>query len=197
MINKLSAYLTNVMINKKIIEPDEFELYHYGLFVTITEAWLMIFCILAGIIFNVILQSIVFFIMFFLVHRFAGGFHAKTEWQCQIITLSTFFLCIAGIKYETNINMIYMIVVYIVCCVVIIILSPADTPQKPLSKAEKMKFKKITAVIVLICSVIAALFLLNSKTVTFAYAIINGMMLQTVSVIFGRLLNQKVLSEKQ
>lgn len=195
MINKLSAYLANTLIKKKIIEQEDFELYHYGLFVTITEAWLLLFCISVGIIFNVILQSIVFFVIFFLVHRFAGGFHAKKEWQCQIITLSLFFLCIAGIKYETDINMIYMIAVYIVGCVVIIALSPADTPQKPLSKAEKVKFKKITAVIVLICSVIAALFLLNSKTVSFAYAIINGMIVQTVLVVIGRLFNYKLLSE--
>lgn len=196
MINKLSAYLANVLIRKKIIEPKDFELYHYGLFVIITEAWLLLFCVSVGIIFNVVLQSMVFFVIFFFVHRFAGGFHAKTEWQCQIITLSTFFLCIAGIKCETGINMIYMISVYIVSCVVIIVLSPADTPQKPLSRTEKVKFKKITAVIVLMCSVIVLLFLSNRKTISFAYAIINGMMLQTVSVVIGRLFNKKLLSEK-
>lgn len=195
MISKLSKSITDMLIRNNKIHNDDSELYHYAFFIIISEFILFVYCLLIGFIFNVVLQALVFAVVFYVLHRFAGGFHAKTELQCQAVTFSSFLLCIWLIKLTKQFNPVYLIITYIVCCILLIILSPSDTPQKQVSAQEKTKFKKITILLVIICSAIVTLLLCFKSTVIFANSIIIGVILETVSVIFGRLFNYKLLSE--
>ncbi|MCH5321043.1 MAG: accessory gene regulator B family protein [Eubacterium sp.] len=195
MISKLSKSITNMLIRNNKIHNDESELYHYAFFIIISEFILFVYCLLIGAIFNVVLQALVFSVVFYVLHRFAGGFHAKTELQCQAVTLSFFLLCIWLIKFTMQFNPIYLIITYIVSCIFLMILSPSDTPQKQLSTLEKTKFKKITILLVIICSAIIALLFCFKSTVIYANSIIIGVILETLSVVFGRLFNYKLLSE--
>ena len=195
MISKLSKSITDMLIRNNKIHNDDSELYHYAFFIIISEFILFVYCLLIGFIFNVVLQALVFAVVFYVLHRFAGGFHAKTELQCQAVTFSSFLLCIWLIKLTKQFNPVYLIITYIVCCILLIILSPSDTPQKQVSAQEKTKFKKITILLVIICSAIVTLLLSFKSTVIFANSIIIGVILETVSVIFGRLFNYKLLSE--
>lgn len=195
MINKLSVSITNLLIRNNKINNDEFELYHYAFFIIISEFILFVYCFLIGAVFNVVLQALVFFVVFYVLHRFAGGFHAKTELQCQVVTLSSFLLCIWLIKFTAQLDSIYLIITYIVSCIILVFLSPSDTPQKQLSAQEKTKFKKITFLLVIICSAVVTLLFSFNSTVIYANSVIIGVILETVSVIFGRIFNYKLLSE--
>ena len=129
------------LIQNKNINEDDFDLYNYGLFIVISEILLFVYCLIVGAILKIALPSTLFCIIFFLLHRFAGGFHAKTELHCLIITLSFFLISIVLIKLSTQLNCIILISIYVCCSIILIVLSPAETPQKPLSNKEKMLFK--------------------------------------------------------
>ena len=133
-MNKISICITNKMLEKEIISNDDFELYHYGLFIILSDTFLCAFCLLSGIVLSIPLQSILFFFSFFVLHRFAGGFHANKELHCQIITLSSFLLCMIGIKNFNNNLLKPFIIIFVICCFILIAFSPADTPQKELRK---------------------------------------------------------------
>ena len=194
MVNKLSIYVTNILVDKGKIIKEDYELYHYGLFILISEILLFMYCLLVGAVFKNILPSILFYMFFSLVHRFSGGFHAKTELHCLIITLSFFLISIILIKLSTQLNCITLIAFY-VCSIILIILSPADTPQKPLSNKEKILFKKMTSLIIVVgFIVIVALFVKNIYL--YANAIVIAVFLQTLSIICGRLFNKRLLTNK-
>ena len=112
MVNKLSIYVTNILVDKGKIIKEDYELYHYGLFILISEILLFMYCLLVGAVFKNILPSILFYMFFSLVHRFSGGFHAKTELHCLIITLSFFLISIILIKLSTQLNCITLIAFY-------------------------------------------------------------------------------------
>lgn len=193
MISKLSEKLTEYLYNNNTISKDDVELYNYGLFIVISEILLFVYCLIVGAILKIALPSLLFCSIFFLVHRFAGGFHAKTELHCLIITLSFFLISIVLIKLSTQLNHIILISIYVCCSIILIILSPADTPQKPLSNKEKTLFKKITSLIVVLCIVLVLI--LNIKKISlYANAIIVAVVLQSVSVVCGRLFNKKLLT---
>lgn len=193
MINKISEKLTYKLIENCVIKNGEYELYHYGLFLLISEIWLLCYCLLIGAILKILLPSILFYFVFFCVHRFSGGFHAKSELHCQIITLSFFLFSIIAIKQSVQTNPIVLIGIYLCSSTILIALSPADTPQKPLSKKEKLLFKKITLLIVIIDFI--AIVLLNIQYMyLYANAIIVAVLLQTLSITCGRLFNKKLLS---
>ena len=90
MISKLSKRIAQYLADKNKIDGDEIDLYHYGLFVMISEFFLMFCSLVIGIIFKIPLQGVIFYLVFFITHRYAGGFHAKTEFHCQAVTLSSF-----------------------------------------------------------------------------------------------------------
>lgn len=195
MINKLSEKTTEYLIKRTTIESDDYELYHYGLFVLLSEVFLLSFCLITGLVFKAILPSILFYATFFAIHRFAGGVHVKTEAHCLTLTLTAFALSIASFKLWSFIDCGILITLYIMCSVISILLSPAGTPQKPLSDKERVKFKKITALIALIGLLLTVLFILTDNRI-FANAVFVALLLQTISIICGRLFNKRLKTQE-
>lgn len=195
MINKLSESITKNWMEKDVIESEDYELYHYGLFIVLSEVLFLLFTLLVGAIFNITLPSIVFFVTFSIIRRFAGGFHAKTELHCQIISLSFLFFSVVTIKYSSkHINDFNIICGVLICMILLILFSPSDTPQKPLSISERKMFKKITFFVSIIFFVIIfALLEYNIKV--YAIAIVCAFLLETVLVILGRMFNNRLVEK--
>lgn len=189
MINSISEFIAKRWVYKSVISEEDYELYHYGWFVILSDLWLFFVTLTIGIFFNITIPSIVFFVTFFVIRRFAGGFHAKTELHCQIISLSFLFLSLVGIKYMLfEIESIYLIIINMICVIILPIISPADTPQKVLSSKEKKKFKIITMFISFGFTTINIL-TLYCKLNFVSAAIVCAFVLETILVVFGRLLN--------
>lgn len=195
MINNLSEKITGYLIKRKTIESDDYELYHYGLFVLLSEVFLLSFCLITGLVFKAVLPSILFYVTFFAIHRFAGGVHVKTETHCLALTLTAFALSIASFKLWSFIDGGILITLYTVCSVISILLSPADTPQKPLSNKERVKFKKITALIASIGLLLTSVFIITENRI-FANAVFVALLLQTISIICGRLFNKRLETQE-
>lgn len=191
MINSLSLKITNKLISKNIIDEENRDLYHYGFFIVISELLLLVFCVAVGALLGIALESIVFYVAFFVFHRFAGGFHANTELKCQTVTAFSFVAALLGIKFIVPIDGKYIIFAYIAVCAVLIAVSPADTPQKRLTKDEKKKFKAYTAAVsVLFALITVALYCFNASG-SFTVSVFIAAALELISVILGRLFNDK------
>lgn len=193
MISKLSAKVTKHLITINVISNDDFDLYNYGLFILFSEIFLLVYCLIVGAIFKIICPIILFYIVFFIAHRFSGGVHLKTELHCQIITLLFFLVGIIAIKQSSLLSYEVLTGFYIICAAILIILCPADTPQKPLTDKEKILFKKITLLIVVVGLITTVI--LNLKTMhLYSNAIIVAIVWQTISVICGKLFNKRLLT---
>lgn len=192
MINRLSERITNRWVSKRLISEEDYELYHYGWFIVLSDLWMLLFTSILGIIFKAFWSSLVFFVTFFIVRRFAGGFHAKTELHCQIISLSFLSISIISIKYLfLNINSIYLFLINLVCIIVLPFISPADTPQKVLSPEERKKFKIITGCISFAFMIINCI-MLYYRVQFVSAAIVCAFALETILVAFGRMFNFKL-----
>lgn len=191
MISSLSLKITNMLIRKNIIDEDNRDLYHYGFFIVISELLLLAFCVLAGSVLGITLESIVFYVAFFAFHRFAGGFHANSELRCQIVTASSFIAALLIIKFSVAIGHDTLIFSYIAECAALIAVSPADTPQKRLTPEEKKKFRAYTAAVcVAVALIMIVMYHLNAPD-KLAVSILIAAALELVSVLFGRMLNEK------
>lgn len=193
MISKVAKIITQYLIKKHAIEDDDYQIYHYGLFVLISESFFWVYCLFVGAVLKIVLPSLLFCAFFFLSHRFAGGFHAKTELHCLMITLSSFLISIIAIKLSVQLNDIFLLVFYVCCSIILIVLSPADTPQKPLSNKDRILFKKITSLIVAV-GFIAIVVLNTNKLYLYSNAITVAVLLQSLSVVCGKLFNKKMLT---
>ena len=195
MISRISNRIAQGLVQKNIISEDETELFHYGLFVIFSELFALIYCLLVGTVLKVIFVSVLFYVFFGILHRFAGGFHVKTELCCQIITALFFLMGIAGTKFSVLIDSGYLMVICAFSSLLLVILSPADTPQKPIEPKERVMFKKIILITVVIGFVLVILLNLIGAYM-YANTIVVAIVMQTISVILGKLFNKNLLISK-
>lgn len=192
MIGSLSKKLAKALVNQKHIELEDFELYHYGLFIVLSELFLFSFCVLAGLLLKITVESIVFFVSFLLIRRYAGGLHVKTESKCLALSLTSLLVSIIFIKISLmNASILFCVVLQLICSILLPIISPADTPQKKLSKKERKVFKRITITILIAFAVIGILLHLLDFD-RFAISIVYAIFLETMLVILGRIFNGRL-----
>ena len=98
MIGKLSDKLTLALIRRGQIDADERELYAYGFFILLSDLFFGIIACLIGAVCGVILEAILFYIAFRCIRQYAGGYHAKTETRCQVLSSLAILLAVLAVK---------------------------------------------------------------------------------------------------
>ena len=156
MINNLSVRLTKILLDKGSITEDERDLYIYGFFMLLSQLMYFILACIFGLLFQCFLDSIIFYIAFQFIRRYAGGYHAATETRCEI--LSSFSIIgsigIIGLLDVYDFKVVLLsITLFSAGC--IFILCPLDAPEKPLTKKELKYFRKISRIILFLIFFVA------------------------------------------
>lgn len=145
MINNLAKLLTGKLLSNGKITEDDQELYIYGLFILISQLMYLILTCIAGIIFGCFLESIVFYLSFQFIRKYAGGYHASTEARCEILSSLSIIASIAFIKLAKQYDFVTVLfIIAIVLAISIFLFAPLDSPEKELSEKERKYFRKIS-----------------------------------------------------
>lgn len=76
--------ITNFLINKNIISINDRDIYIYGLFVILYNAFLLVNIIIIGLIFNKFVFSLLFLLFWTPYRIFVGGSHCSTPLRCWL-----------------------------------------------------------------------------------------------------------------
>lgn len=165
MISRLANLTVRCFLKHSDIKDDEQDLYQYGFFILLSQILYFIIAGLAGILFGAFFESIIFYIAFQFIRRYAGGYHASTETRCEIMSTLSIVACIAVIRASKTYDFHYvLLIISAVSALIIAVLCPLDTPEKPLSDAELKYFRKISLIILLvIIAVIAVSYIWDAK----------------------------------
>lgn len=192
MFNYCSNKICKILLDNKQIEEDELELYKYGFFLLLSNIFFTILIIVLGLLFGNIFETLIFYISFCTIRHFAGGYHANTEIRCDIITTLFFTVSVFLISLSEQRN-IKIIVLFLsaLSVVTISVLSPLDTPAKPLDSDEKKKYRRISLIIL---SVIVVLIII-SYIFKIKYTLIPcciSLILEAVLLLAGKIKGQIV-----
>ena len=158
MITNLAKKIVDSFIADSEIAGEDRELFIYGLFILISKIHYFLLTLLFGCIFNVAVESIVFYMLFTLLRGYAGGIHASSETICMISTPLSMFASVLVISVGSKIfQTIPFACMLFVNSVIIIFLGPQDSPQKPLAEVEKRLYKRNTVIIVFLVLFIAGI----------------------------------------
>ncbi|MDY5399805.1 accessory gene regulator ArgB-like protein [Eubacterium coprostanoligenes] len=161
MTSKLSSYLTEKLLSNGTISDEDKDLYIYGLFMLISHLIFFIIACIFGLILGCIFESIIFYIAFQFIRRYAGGYHASTETRCEIFSTLSILACIIIIKLSNTYDFqTVLLIITILSSVCIFVFSPLDTPEKPLSEKEFKYFRKVSCLIlfVIVAAIIVSYF---------------------------------------
>lgn len=187
MISKLSIAFTKKLVQNDIIPATEQEMYVYGFFMLISHLFYLIVACIFGIIFNCFIESVIFYVFFQSIRQYAGGYHAKTEIKCEILSTISIALCIFVIKLSKihDIKM-FLIILSFIFTILVFILCPLDTPEKKLTKKEKKHFRTISWIILIFILIIIIISYLMELNVLFASSCMS-LILEGILVLLGKL----------
>lgn len=187
MIVKLSSKITELLINRDVISSENKELYDYGFFILLSQILYFIIALIFGIIFNVLLQSVVFYIAFQFIRKYAGGYHASTEGRCEIMSTLSILACIVMIWLSRSYDFsLLLFCISLVAVLVIAILCPLDTPEKPLSNKELKYFRKISWLILFIIAALIVVSYIFGWSYTFSPCCMS-LILESILIIAGKI----------
>lgn len=142
------------MLTDHFSEEERAELVKYGLERGKTILLSVLVVLILGYFFGVLWKSIIFYISFCLLRRYAGGFHAESQGRCYIVSLMILIISILCMKWA-NCSIGINIFVQATSLVLIFILAPVENKNRKLDDIEQKRYKKKTranaVVITLIC----------------------------------------------
>lgn len=187
MINNLSTHITEKLISSNTIKQEDKDLYIYGIFMLLSQLMFILLTVAFGLVLNCVIESIIFYIAFQFIRRYAGGYHAKTETRCEIMSTLSIFACLVVIRLSKmfDFNMV-LLCLTIISAASIAVLCPLDTPEKPLSEKEFKYFRKISLIILFVITAAIVLSFCFRFNIIFAPCCMS-LMLESVLLITGKI----------
>lgn len=158
MMKRISQKLITFMYKNNMIEENRRELYEYALEILLSGMLHFITVVLIGFAAGMVKESLLMFVSFFAVRKFAGGFHASTPLKCYFFSVAANFLMLVLVSLFTKWNNdIAFYAVLIISDSVIFLVSPVESANKELNRKERKVFKALSAALSVIITVLAVL----------------------------------------
>ena len=197
MINKISEYFTKKLLVNGAISKEEQELYIYGFFMLLSQLMYLILALIFGLIFNCTLESIIFYIGFQFIRRYAGGYHAATETRCEILSTLSILACIVVIRLSKTYDFqTVLLIISAISAVCIFAFCPLDTPEKPLTENEFKYFRKLSWLIlfaIVVAIIVSYVFKLEIITMPCCLSLI----LESILISAGKIKKISVIKKNK
>ena len=192
MVKKLADKISLYYVRKNIISVGELEVYSYGFVLLLSAILNLTLVISIAIIFDMLIQAVVFVLSFILLRTFGGGYHAKTHMGCVWAFFIVFvFLSFALSLLSAYATPIFVLIIAQVSFVFIWVFAPVEAKNKPLSAAKQKRMKKVCRTIALIFFTFAIWNFFNpfpfEHIIVFVF---SGKLAGSISIAFAALMNK-------
>ena len=132
-----------------------------------------IIALILAIISGAVLQCICYLVVFVLLRKSAGGFHAKTHFGCCCILAAVLSLFIMFIKFvPSEVYGIVAVIAVAFSVVIILIFAPLEHENKPINDRDKNRLRKTSVIYaVLFDLLILVLFIAKLKMIMVCVAL--------------------------
>jgi accessory gene regulator B len=143
MIKRLSENIVNWQVGKSILTNKQSALYQYAYEVMLNFVINIIIAILIAITLNVPMQVFVFLVSYMPLRSYCGGYHAKTNGGCTIVsTILILVVCLMERVLTGVLGTLIIPVCFVISGVFIYVYAPAPDNNKPLDEIEIKHYRK-------------------------------------------------------
>ncbi|MBB6215496.1 accessory gene regulator B [Anaerosolibacter carboniphilus] len=173
LIEKLSNRFASQISVILGFDKDYEEILAYGAFAILHILWSILLITVFGILFGVLLESLIISFTASILRKYSGGVHATSPNRCATIGTIIFVGFSVAINQFNSINLVFALIFHILSFIyayyIISRYCPVDTPNKPIIKQEsKERLRKKSFQFIhlcLICSV--GLFILYFQRINY------------------------------
>lgn len=141
----------------KGLQEDEKDIYLFGVYQGAILLLNICTALLIGVALNMLLEIVIYLICFLPLRIFAGGYHAKTQLRCYIMSSFTTVIILLVIQFLQQQESIWEFLIYFVSFGVIWRYAPVADVNKPLLENEQVNYRKKVHKVLLLLTGIAAL----------------------------------------
>lgn len=183
-MNNLAKFLTEYVITKGMIMEEERQEYEYGFIVAIEKGISLFISILIAIAMDMIAESILFFVIFIPLRKYAGGLHLRKYISCLILSCLTFSVVMLISKFLTLDH--FTGLVLIICMdILIYIMYPAENINRIVDDNENKYFKAQLIKHLLINLLISTVCIIFCQE-TYVVIIVMTLLLITCTMFIGK-----------
>ncbi|MDD3339848.1 MAG: accessory gene regulator B family protein [Lachnospiraceae bacterium] len=183
----LANKLTNQLAKWQIVKEEDKELYAYGFWQGAVFILNIITVVVAGVFFQMLWQSLIFMVAYGLIRSMAGGYHARTQRSCYILSIALIVSVLAILKWVSWSVLACLILLASSVCSVFL-WAPVEDRNKPLDEIEQYVYKKRSRIIAVFLFVTAILFITINQ-VEIASCISVSVAASAIMLIFGKISN--------
>lgn len=188
----MTRKIVDSLIANGAVPSEDRELYEYG----IRQGSLMVInlvtALLIGMFMGMILQSIVFMLVYIPMRSYAGGYHASTQLRCYLLSIPFMLVALYGIRMIPWNAYICLGTLFLIV-IVVYKLAPVENANRPFSEMEFKIFKKRARIIASVLCIAAIVFwAVGVKQI--AASIIMALLMISIMLILGLLINNEVKS---
>ncbi len=174
MINQASRKIVSLFIANGIIKKADQEMYVYSFEILLATTVNFLLLIVFSLLSKSVVETLFYFLGFIPLRIFAGGYHAKTHLRCTIILMVSYLMFIILIR--TNNSSLYnhtSFALLSISLLIIFMFSPVEDDNNPLTKSEKLKFKKTSRLCIFFfgISIIASSIIFKNSIYIFSLSI--------------------------
>ncbi|HHV13371.1 MAG TPA: accessory gene regulator B family protein [Clostridiales bacterium] len=182
----------NRFVRDGIITEEDKELYTFGMQQGIIMLLNIISTIIIGIIFNMVWQSVVFLMAYMPLRSYAGGYHARTQGRCYLVSLLITVVALLGMK-EIQWTSLSGLLSVIISAGIIYLMTPVEDANKPLSELERIAYKKKTRRILLLEILIALAFWFINQEISVCFIMI--FIILSIMLLLGAWNNKRLINK--
>ena len=148
MINKLSSLISSKFVEHNIISKSVKDVYMYGIEITISSIIGFVITCLIGLLFRMLMQTMLFYVIFILLRSMTGGYHAKTYLKCNFIysIITLFIVTFSKAAYEMQISFGILTLLFLPSIAIFIWIAPVENVNKPIKAEKRVYWKSISIV---------------------------------------------------
>ena len=173
MIERLSIRMTNKLIHEGVINEQYYDLYKYGIEITISSIIGFLLILVIGVICQNIICSLIYYVIFVCLRMLTGGFHATSYLKCNsLFCLITIFVLLFSI-ISTVVKFSAVEIIFLACFSIGIFfwLAPIENVNKSIENRKKARYK-LLAIVVSICLFALSLFLYSCGYLIYSAVIV-------------------------
>ncbi len=185
MYEKIAKKITKILIEKNILKAADREIYEYSYEILISQTIYILIMLTIAIIFGVLVESLFFFLGFYLCRKISGGYHANTYLKCHILFAMNQGVLITLLKIPDNINWFFTLPSLFIAIVLILLFAPIDNENKQFDEKEFCKYRKACKKFCVILAIIAIITWFVGKNNIYCFCFSIGVLSVSVSLLYA------------
>lgn len=186
-MERLANALTDKLVQWNIVKYEDRELYAYGLWQGTILIFNFLTIIVIGLLFKMLWQSLVFIIAYGFLRPVAGGYHARKQINCYILSIVLIVTVLCMLRW-IHWNSIVCLIILLISGIIILLFAPIEDENKPLDIKEKRVYKHRTRIILFLLTLLSLSFLLVGN-IQISSNIAISILFSAIMLILGKIKN--------